>query len=121
LLHHRQVVTRAPVLHDASITDSMDVHVVNAEATPARGKYTHRWVFERAGVSAAAGHAVDHGITTDDLVFDVEPEIGKRSTPGSHDRADESTGLCAAVTKVSRSRRRRSRRRPPGSLGSTDP
>ena len=78
----------------------MDVHVVNAEATPARGKYTHRWVFERAGVSAAAGHAVDHGITTDDLVFDVEPEIGKRSTPGSHDRPDESTGLCAAVTEV---------------------
>ena len=49
LLHHRQVVACPPVLHDASVLNAVNVHVVNRELAPAGRQHADGWMFKYPG------------------------------------------------------------------------
>jgi hypothetical protein len=57
-------------------------------------------VLERPCVGAAARDEMDHGVSADDLLFDVEPKVGERRPPRRYDRADECSGVRASVAGV---------------------
>jgi hypothetical protein len=88
------------MLHDASLAHSVDVHVVDHERAAGWREHANRRMLERPCVGAAASDEMDHVVSADDLLFDVEPKIGERRSPRRHDRADECPGVRASVAEV---------------------
>lgn len=77
------------MLHDTTGAYSMDVHLVDREGPPAWLEHADGRVLELPGVGPPARDKMDDGVSADDFVFDLEPEIGKRPEPRCYHRADQ--------------------------------
>lgn len=56
----------------------MDVHVVDREWASAGVKHAYRRVLEDPSVGAGARDAMDHGVSADDLLVDLDSKVRER-------------------------------------------
>jgi len=88
------------VLNDASVAHSVDGHVVDCERASGWRELAQGRVLEGPCVGARACDEMDHGVSADDLLLDLESKIGKRGAPRHHDRADKGSGILASVAEI---------------------
>lgn len=61
------------MLDDPSVPHTVDVHVVDREAASGWGQHAHGRVLECSRVGSATRNLVNHGVSADNLIVDLEP------------------------------------------------
>src|SRR6516165_171729 len=82
LVQHQQIVAGSSVLNDLAALDPVDMYLVGLDG-PAGGRYGSHDASradagrELAQVRAPQQHAVHHLVVVDDLLLDLETQVGK--------------------------------------------